>query len=282
MYNNHGSDTMNTYKDIERSIIKKYRKEIFSKFIKAVNEFKLIEEDDTIAVCISGGKDSMLLAKCLEELKRHGKINFELKYIVMDPGYNKENMDQIRANLQLLNIDAHIFKTDIFKIAGASNLNDVIKKDNACYLCARMRRGNLYNEAKNLGCNKIALGHHADDVVETVLMNLIYTGQFSSMLPKLKSDNFESMELIRPLYYVKENDIISWKNYNNLSFIDCACNVTKKNTSKRSVMKDLASDLENLYVDAKANIMTSTKNVNIDTVIAYKKDGEINNYLDNY
>ncbi len=273
---------VNEYKEIERSIIKKYRKEIFSKFIKAINEFKLIEENDRVAVCISGGKDSMLLAKCLEELKRHGKIKFDLKFIVMDPGYNKENMEQIKLNLDKLKIDAHIFKTDIFKIAGAETNNINIKKDNACYLCARMRRGNLYNKAKELGCNKIALGHHFDDVVETVLMNLIYTGQYSSMLPKLKSDNFENMELIRPLYYVKEHDIISWKTYNNLTFIDCACNVTKKGTSKRSVMKNLATELENLYVDAKVNIMTSTKNINIDTVIAYKKDGKTTNYLDNY
>lgn len=266
-------------REIEKSIIKKYRKKIFSKFVKAINDFDMIQDGDKIAVCISGGKDSMLLAKCLEELKRHGKVDFELVNLVMDPGYNEENMNQILDNLKRLKIDAHIFKSNIFEVANAES---DVKRDNPCYLCARMRRGNLYAKAKELGCNKIALGHHLNDVVETVLMNMIYTGQYSSMMPKLHSDNFEGMELIRPLYYVKENYIKSWARTNNLTFIDCACSVTKKGLGKRQVMKQLVAHLVDIYEDADINIMRSTFNVNLNTIIAYKKGNEIYHFLDEY
>lgn len=262
--------------DIEKSIIKKYRKEIWSKFIKAIKDFKLIEDGDIIAVCISGGKDSMILAKCLEEFQRHQTIKFDLKYIVMDPGYTKETRSKIEENLKTLNIDATIFESNIFKVT------DKIAHDNPCYLCARMRRGHLYNKAKELGCNKIALGHHLDDVVETILMNLIFNGQYSSMMPKLKSDNFNGMELIRPLYYVKEEDIIKWARYNNLTFIDCACHVTKKNIGKRSEIKKLIKELKIKYQDADLSIFKSSMNVNLNTVIKYKQNTEEHNFLDKY
>lgn len=270
---------MEKYKEIEHSIIKRYRTKIWAKFIKAVNDFELVKDGDKIAVCISGGKDSMILAKCLEELKRHGKINFELEYIVMDPGYNKENMDKIKENLNILNIKAHIFKSNIFDVANSSSK---VRNDNPCYLCARMRRGHLYSEAKRLGCNKIALGHHMNDVIETVLMNMIFNGQYSGMMPKLHSDNFSGMELIRPLYYVKENYIKAWAKYNDLTFIDCACSVTKKGIGKRAVIKKLTEDLLDIYSDADINILVSTKNVNLDTVLAYKKGNQVHNFLDNY
>lgn len=249
--------------DIERSIIKKYRKQIFAPFIKAIKEFDLIIENDSIAVCISGGKDSFLLAKCMQEIKKHGKINFELKFIVMNPGYEQKNLEQIKENLSKLNIEAHIFDTPIFEIAD--------KTDNPCYLCAKMRRGYLYNFAKSINCNKIALGHHFNDVIETVLLNMIFTGNFSSMVPIVKSQNFEDMSLIRPLYYVKEDDIIKWKNSNNLMFLDCACSVTKKNAGKRKVIKELTKDLNKIYDKADINILTSTKNVNLNTILGTKK-----------
>lgn len=263
-------DTVN----IERSIIKKYRKGIFVPFVKAIKEFELINENDKIAVCISGGKDSFLLAKCLQELKKHGQINFELEFIVMDPGYNKTNLNKIKDNLKLLKIDAHIFETPIFKFTETT--------DNPCYLCAKMRRGYLYNKAKELGCNKIALGHHFNDVIETVMLNMVFNGTYSSMMPKLKSDHFEGMELIRPLYYVKERDIINWKKYNELEFLDCACNVTKKNLGKRKEIKEFINKMNELYPKADINILTSTKNVNLNTVIGYKKDKKERKFLDEY
>lgn len=267
---------MEKFREIEKSIIKKYRKTIWSKFIKAINKYELINQNDKIAVCISGGKDSFLLAKCLEELKRHGVYKIDLKYIVMDPGYNEENVNKIKANLKLLNIDAHIFKTDIFNIS--SKLNN----ENPCYMCAKMRRGYLYNEAKKLGCNKIALGHHFDDVVETVLLNQIFNGTFSTMMPKLISDNFDNIELIRPLYLVKEDDIISWARYNDLKFLDCACSVTKKTLGKRIIIKDLVKKLNEIYKDADKNILNATENVNLDALIGYKQNDEKNNFLDYY
>lgn len=270
---------MDRCKEIEKSIIKRYRTKIWSKFIKAVKEFELVEDGDKIAVCISGGKDSMLLAKCLEELKRHGKIDFSLEYIVMDPGYQEENLNKIKENLKLLNIEAHIFQSNIFEVADMTSRD---RNDNPCYLCARMRRGHLYSEAKKLGCNKIALGHHMNDVIETVLMNMIFNGQYSSMMPKLHSDNFEGMELVRPLYYVKENYIKAWANYNDLTFIDCACSVTKKGIGKRAVIKKLAEDLLDIYEDSDINILNSTMNVNLDTIIAYKKSGSTHHFLENY
>lgn len=267
---------MERYKQIEQSIIKKYRKQIWAKFIKAVTELELIQDNDKIAVCISGGKDSMLLAKCLEELKRHGKIKFELEYLVMNPGYQQENLEKIKENLTILKIDAHIFESDIFKVT------EKCGGESPCYLCARMRRGYLYSKAKELGCNKIALGHHFNDVVETILMNLIFTGQYSSMMPKIHSDHFEGMELIRPLYYVKENDIIAWAKYNQLSFIDCACSVTKKGSGKRKEIKALVNHLKEIYEDADLSILKSSNNVNMNTILGYKKDGKYVSFLEHY
>jgi len=273
-YTNFG-DFMNLI-DIERSIIKKYRKTIWRPFMKAIETYNLISPNDVIGVCISGGKDSMLLAKCLEELQKHGKIPFTLKYIVMDPGYNAENMEKIKENLNILGIDAHIFKTEIFSIADKSS------KDSPCYLCAKMRRGYLYHEAQKLGCNKIALGHHFNDAVETILLNLIFNGLYSGMMPKLHSDNFENIELIRPLYLVHEEDIISWSHYNNLTFIDCACSVTKKSSGKRNEIKALVKDLKKIYGIADKCIFKSLENVNLDTVIEYKKNNKKYNFLDDY
>lgn len=258
-------------KEIERSIIKKYRKKIFCPFIKSIKEFKLIEENDKIAICISGGKDSFLLAKCMQELKKHGKFHFDLEFIVMNPGYTDENLKKIKENLKHLNISAHIFDTPIFSVADTT--------DNPCYMCAKMRRGYLYNYASKLGCNKIALGHHFNDVIETVLLNIIFTGNFSSMVPKVKSSHFENMELIRPLYYVKEEDIKHWSKSNELEFLDCACSVTKKNAGQRVIIKNLVNELNKIYGKADVNILTSTKNVNLNTILGYKKGKE---YFSNY
>ncbi len=255
-------------KEIERSIIKKYRKVIFTPFVRAIKDFNLISEGDKIAICISGGKDSFLLAKCMQEIKKHGKFNFDLEFIVMDPGYASVNMDKIKENLDKLGISAHIFETPIFEVAD--------KTDNPCYLCAKMRRGYLYNFAKSIGCNKIALGHHFNDVVETVLLNMIFTGNFSSMVPYVESSNFEGMSLIRPLYYVKEEDVIRWKNSSELSFLDCACSVTKKNAGKRAVVKELVKDLKKIYDKADVNILTSTKNVNLNTILGIKEKSNNN------
>ena len=249
--------------EIEKSIIKKYRKKIFVPFVKAIKEFNLIEENDKIAVCISGGKDSFLLAKCMQEIKKHGKFNFDLEFVVMNPGYSEENINKIKENLNILGINAHIFESPIFNVADTT--------DNPCYMCAKMRRGYLYSYAKKIGCNKIALGHHFDDVIETVLLNMIFNGNFSSMVPKVKSDNFENMELIRPLYYVREESIKSWTRYNELTFLDCACSVTKKNSGQRLVIKNLVKQLNEIYSKADVNIMTSTKKVNLNTLLGYKQ-----------
>ena len=265
---------MEKYQEVERSIIKKFRPSIWHNFVKAVSNYDLIGENDKIAVCISGGKDSFLLAKCLEELQKHGKIKFDLEYVIMNPGYTDEVLDKIKDNLKILNINAHIFESPIFKI--------ISKEKNPCYLCAKMRRGYLYNYAKELGCNKIALGHHFDDVLETILMNLIYNGMYAGMMPKLKSDNFEGMELIRSLYLVREDDIKKWAKYNELSFIDCACSVTKKNIGKRNEMKKLVRTLKEYYVDADRNIFKSLSNVKLDKAITYFEDGKMYNFLDKY
>lgn len=254
---------MKELKEIEKAIQKKYRKEIFSKFVKAVKEFNLVQPNDKIAVCISGGKDSFLLAKCFQELKRHNKFSFELKYIVMNPGYSKESLNQIVSNAKHLNIPIEIFETNIF---------DVIKdSDSPCFLCARMRRGCLYSKAQELGCNKIALGHHFNDVIETILLNMIYNGKFSGMLPILDSDHFENMKLIRPLYYIKEKDIISWSKYSELTFIDCACKVTKKNLGKRKEIKKLSYQLVDMYENADINILNSMYHVNPNTTYCDKQ-----------
>jgi len=265
---------MEKYREVEKSIIKTYRKKIWSKFIRAIKDYDLIEENDKIAVCMSGGKDSFLLAKCMQELQRHGIYKFELEFIIMNPGYTEETLNKIKENLNLLKIEAHIFETPVFKIADNA--------DSPCYLCAKMRRGYLYDYASKLGCNKIALGHHMDDVIETILLNLLYNGTYSSMMPKLKSDNFENIELIRPLYLVREEDIIKFQKYNELDFIDCACSVTKKQSGKRNEMKTLIKELEKYNKDAAKSIFTSTKNVNLNTIISYQKDRIYHNFLDEY
>ena len=234
---------MEEYKEIERSIITKYRKDIWSKFVKAVQDYKLINENDKVMVCISGGKDSFLLAKCIQELVRHGKVKFDAYYVVMNPGYVEENRDLIYNNAKRLNIPITMFDSDIFDVI------NTISGEKPCYLCARMRRGFLYSKAKELGCNKIALGHHFDDVIETTLLSMFYGSEIKTMMPKLHSDNYDGLELIRPLYLVKEDAIISWKNYNNLTFLNCACKFTEnvemndENISKRNEMKDLIKTL---------------------------------------
>ena len=273
---------MERYKEIERTIIKNYRKKIWQKFIRGINEFDMIQPGDKIAVCISGGKDSMLLAKCFQELKRHGKINFELVFLVMNPGYSEKNKQKIIDNSQLLNIPITMFETNIFE--SVDNIDD-----HPCYVCARMRRGYLYKKAQTLGCNKIALGHHFDDVIETVLMGMMYGAQMQTMMPKLHSTYHEGMELIRPLYYVKEADIISWQNRNNLEFIKCACKITEKQAnsedkigSKRDEIKQLITELRKKYKNIDMNIMRSTQNVNLNTLISYTKNGATYHFLDDY
>lgn len=252
---------MEDFKEIERSIIKRFRKEIYRPFVKAVSDFNLICDGDKIAVCISGGKDSFLLAKCLEELMKHGKINFSLSFIVMNPGYSDFHLENIKRNANRLNLNVHFFDYNVFEqIKDASS---------PCYLCARKRRGALYSEAQRLGCNKIALGHHFDDVIETILMSMIYNGEFKTMLPKIDSTNFSGMQLIRPLYFVHEDDILAWCRYNRLEFIDCACMVTEKHVGKREEMKKLMKILNTYYEGATLNIMNSTYNVNLNTVISY-------------
>lgn len=248
---------MKTLVDIEKSIIKKYRKEIYARFVHAVKDFNLIEEGDRIGVCISGGKDSFILAKCLQELKRHSKYKFELTFLVMDPGYAKENLDKIIENAKYLEIPIVIKKSNIFEVI----------KDNSspCFLCARMRRGCLYSMAQELGCNKIALGHHFNDVIETILLNQLYNGQFSGMLPILDSDNYPGMKLIRPLYYVHEKDILSWVRNSELTFLDCACIVTKKNSGKRKEVKELIENLVKMHANSDINLFNSMFNVNPNT-----------------
>lgn len=268
---------MDRTKEIEKSIIKKFRKKIWSKFIKAIKEFELISENDKIAVCISGGKDSMLLAKCFQELKRHGQMNFDVEFVVMDPGYDEENLKQIYENAKILNIPIKVFKTEIFKIVEEHG------KDEPCYLCARLRRGHLYSIAQQLGCNKIALGHHFDDVIETILLNIFYNGIHQTMMPKLKSQNFENMELIRPFYFVRERDVISWSKYNNLTFMRCGCMVTRGgNATKRSEIKKLIEQLEDIYPNIVKNIYSSSSNVNLDSLLGYKLNGKYVSFLDNY
>ena len=261
-------------KDIERSIIKAFKSKIFGKFLRAVKEYNLVSEGDSIAVCISGGKDSFLLAKCMQELKRHSKYNFDLKFIVMNPGYKKENLELIKKNLEFLEIPAVIYDSNIFEQIKDSN--------SMCYLCARKRRGSLYAKAKELGCNKIALGHHFDDVIETILLNIIYAGEYKTMMPKLKSTNFTEMELIRPLYFVKEKDIISWKNYCDLSFLDCACTVTEKKTGKRKEIKEMIEYLRKIDKNTDIHIFKSSENINLDQVLGYKSKGEEVSFLDSY
>lgn len=262
--------------DIEKSIIKKYKSKIYGRFLKGVKEFNLVNDNDKIAVCISGGKDSFLLAKCMQELQKHSKLKFDLEFIVMNPGYTKENLDKIKGNLNKLNINATIYDSNIFK--------QIENSSNICYLCARKRRGSLYEKAKSLGCNKIALGHHFDDVIETILLNIIYAGEYKTMMPKLKSTNFENMELIRPLYYVKEEDIISWAKYCDLHFLNCACTVTEKQIGKRLEIKELIKTLKKDNKNIDINILRSSDNINLDAILGYKeKDKKVSflNFYDN-
>lgn len=270
-------------KEVERSLVKKFRKELWCKFTKAINEYELIKDGDKIAVCISGGKDSMLMAKLFQELARHGKKNFEVVYLVMNPGYNEINYQTILDNAKLLQVPINVFESEIFDIVAS----DV---DSPCYLCARMRRGHLYSKAKELGCNKIALGHHFDDVIETILMGMLYGAQIQTMMPKLHSTNFEGMELIRPLYLIREEDIIRWMNYNELHFIQCACRFTEhcatcggtEKGSKRAEIKELIKELSKKSSFIENNIFRSVENVNLSTVIAYKQDGVKHHFLEDY
>ena len=271
---------MEKIKEIERTIITKYRKDIWNKFTKGITEYDMIQDGDKIAVCISGGKDSMLMAKCFQELKRHGKNNFDLEFLVMNPGYNELNKQKIISNAEILNIPITMFKTDIFD--RVENIDD-----HPCYLCARMRRGHLYEKAKELGCNKIALGHHFNDVIETILMGMFYGAQVQTMMPKVCSTSHPGMQLIRPLYFVREEDIIRWANRNDLDFIKCACKVTAKSandceSSKREEMKNLIKKLKENYDNIDVNIFNSVNNVNLDTIISYRKKDEYHHFLDNY
>ena len=270
-------------KDVERSIIKKFKKTIWRQFTKAINEYEMIKDGDKIAVCISGGKDSVLMAKLFQELERHGKKNFEVVFLVMNPGYNEVNYETIMNNAKILNVPITVFRTEIF-----DTVADIT--DSPCYLCARMRRGHLYSKARELGCNKIALGHHFDDVIETIVMGMLYGAQIQTMMPKLHSTNFPGMELIRPLYLIREDDIIHWARYNDLHFIQCACRFTEncascggtEKGSKRAEIKELIHSLEKKSPYIAKNIFRSVENVNLNTVIAYKKAGVRHHFLDHY
>lgn len=271
------------YESVERSIIKKYRKDIWNPFIIAVKRYELIKAGDKIAVCISGGKDSMLMAKLLQELHKYSEVPFELVYLVMDPGYNKENREKIESNAKLLHIPITIFETNIFNVANKT-------EKSPCYLCARMRRGHLYKKAKDLGCNKIALGHHFNDVIETTLIGMFYGSQLQSMPPKLHSTNFQGMELIRPMYCIHEDAILAWKRYNNLDFIQCACrfteNITSDNNgvsnSKRQEVKNLIRMLKKDNLNIEKSIFNSIHSVCLDTMVGYKTDGVEHSFLEKY
>ena len=271
------------YQRVERSIQKKFRKSIWVPFIAAVKRYELIQENDKIAVCISGGKDSMLMAKLLQELQKYSEVPFELVYLVMDPGYNELNRKKIESNAALLHIPITIFETDIFSVANNT-------EKNPCYLCAKMRRGHLYSKAKSLGCNKIALGHHFSDVVETTVMSMFYGAQLQAMPPKLHSQNFEGMELIRPMYCIHEDDILSWKRYNDLEFIQCACRFTEscascggtEKGSKRAEIKALIKELSAKSPYIEKNIFRSVENVNLNTIVAYKQNGQKHSFLEEY
>ncbi len=274
--------TLDKKTEIERSIIKKYRKGIWNRFVAAVKEYELISAGDRIAVCISGGKDSMLMAKCMEHLCRHSEVPFELKYIVMDPGYAEPNRKLIEENAAKMGIELEFFENDIFDVAYNAG-------GSPCYLCARLRRGALYAKAQSLGCNKIALGHHFDDVIETLLMSMMYASEIKTMLPKLHSTNFEGMELIRPMYMVKEHDIINWANYNELKFLRCACRFTAdsaedESMSKRLEMKNLVKQLRKTNPDVDDNIFRSLHNVNLATIPGWRDrdNGQLHSFLEKY
>ena len=271
------------YQKIERSIITTYRREFWSPFVLAVKKYQLIQAGDKIAVCISGGKDSMLLAKLMQQLHRHSEIPFELVFLVMDPGYNEANRKRIEENAARLNVPITIFESDIFAAADAANAQA------PCYLCARMRRGHLYAKAKELGCNKIALGHHKSDVIETTLMGMLYGAQIQGMLPRIQSTNFEGMELIRPMYCILENDILRWQEYNHLQFIACACKFTQNLTggdedtfSARRKVKALIAELKKENEGVENNIFQSIHNVQLDTLAEYKQDGVKHSFLERF
>ena len=277
------SRTLERHQLIERSIIQKYRKQLWNPFIAAVKRYELIQEGDKIAVCISGGKDSMLMAKLMQELQRHSDVPFELVFLVMDPGYNEINRKRIEDNAALLRVPITVFETDVFEVANGS-------EKNPCYLCARMRRGYLYSKAKSLGCNKIALGHHFNDVIETTLLGMFFGSQLQAMPPKLHSTNFEGMELIRPLYCVHEEDILAWRRYNELEFIQCACRFTENcsscdggvGASKRQEIKTLLRRLKRDNPDIEKSIFNSIHAVCLDTMVGYKYRGEEHSFLENY
>ena len=267
-----------TIKSIEDSIRRRYHRELFAPFTKACRDYCLIEEGDKIAVCISGGKDSMLQAKLFQEIQKHDRVHFEILFLAMDPGYEKENRELLMRNAELLGIPLTVFESDIFDAADTSSKG-------TCYRCARMRRGHLYSKAKELGCNKIALGHHYDDVIETILMGMLYGGQIQSMMPKLRSRNYEGMELIRPMYLIREKDICSWRDSNGLRFLDCACHVTarkEEGESKRAEIKKLIASMKKDNPAVEANIFKALENVDLDTVIEYKKDGKRHSFLEDY
>ncbi|KOA19728.1 tRNA 2-thiocytidine biosynthesis protein TtcA [Clostridium homopropionicum DSM 5847] len=264
-------------KDIERSIIKSYRKKIWTKFTRAINDYELIKEGDRIAVAISGGKDSLLMAKLFQELQRHGKFKFELEFISMDPGFHETNRELLLSNCEYLNIPVKLFESGIFEVV------DRIAKDYPCYMCARMRRGFLYSKAKELGCNKLSLGHHNNDVIETTLLNILYAGNFKTMRPKLKSTNFEGLELIRPLYYINEDDIKRFINNAGIAPMNCGCIVAaQKTSSKRREVKELIKELKKNFSDVEKSIFQSAHNVNMDSIVGWEKKGKKYSFLDFY
>lgn len=270
-------DERQPLRDIEKSLIKKYRKNLWSKFIKAIKDYKLVEEGDKIAVAISGGKDSLLMAKMFQELKRHGQVNFELEFIAMDPGYHKDIQKLLIDNCEYLDIPIHLFESKIFEIA------DEIAKDYPCYMCARMRRGALYSKAQELGCNKLALGHHYDDVIETTMLNLLCAGNFKTMLPKLDSTNFDDMKIIRPLYYIREEHIIKFIQSSGIWPLNCACMVAAKKTgNKRYEIKDLIKNMGENFKDVEKSIFRAAENVNVDSVLGWQQDGKKHSFMERH
>ena len=273
---------MEKYQEVERSIITRFRKEIWSRFVKGVANYEQISEGDKIMVCISGGKDSFLLAKCIQELIRHGKFKFEAKFVCMDPGYNKKNRELIESNAKLLGIPIEVFESDVFQVA------EKLNGESPCYMCARMRRGFLYSKAQELGCNKIALGHHFDDVIETTLLSLFYGSEIKTMVPKIHSENFKGIELIRPMFLVKERDIISWVKYNELTFLNCACKFTEKvanheEASKRKQMKKLIEEFRKENKNIDNNIFNAMGNINMSCILGYRDiDGNEHEFVDYY
>jgi tRNA(Ile)-lysidine synthase TilS/MesJ len=270
-------DERQPLRDIERSIIKKYRKNLWSKFIKAIKDYKLVEEGDKIAIAISGGKDSLLMAKMFQELKRHGQVNFDIEFIAMDPGYHSDIRQLLVENCEYLDIPIHLFDSKIFEIA------DEIAKDYPCYMCARMRRGALYSKAQELGCNKLALGHHYDDVIETTMLNLLCAGSFKTMLPKLDSTNFDGIKIIRPLYYIREEDIIRFIQNSGIWPLNCACMVAAKKTgNKRYEIKALIKNLGENFTNVEKSIFRAAENVNIDSVLGWQKDDVKHSFLEKH